>query len=447
MKNLIHYLRLVVWLAFFSITFGACMNRPASVQFFSGSWKELLTEARKQNKPIFVEVHTVWCGPCRQMEKQAFPNSEVAAAFNAKFINYQIDMEQGEGPMLRKEYAIMAVPTLLYFSPDGILIHRSKGYDDIAGLLADADEAIKAAKAPSKLSELEAKYASGRRDTPFLRTYLIQRAETGQPHPEALATYLSQIPQTDWSSAETIVLIAKHNQVASSSSFEWLLAYGSGLKGDDKATANTRWTIIKEADRILQTESIQATTAADLDRLVNLKRRINHISSDGKMTADNDAFLINQLRMEFYERTRNQAGYRTLALAVGKRFMAMSVDSLRALDAYSAEQAKIPAKPGVTTQSQQGFYSGHVANELHKLTTAYLSVMTNPSDLEQALAWSERATLLLPAWPFLDAQTRVLHRLGRKNEAIAKQQELIARVKATGENPADYEKTLTTFGH
>lgn len=408
-----------------------------------------MAEAQKQNKPIFVEVHTVWCGPCRLMERQAFPDSKVATVFNETFINYHIDLEKGEGPTLQKKYAITAVPTLLYLSADGLLVHRSSGYDDIEGLLADADKAIHVLNVPSQLSEQETAYKNGRRDPEFLRTYLIRRAKSGQPHPEALATYLGHIPQTNWSSAEHVALIAKHNQSATSPSFVWLLDYGSSLI-NDPAKANTRWTIVKEADRILQLELAQAKTAADLNQLVELRRRIDNVASDGKITADNEAFLINRLRMEFYERTKDQAGYRALALAAGNRLMAMSVDSLRALDAYSAKQANKRAT-AVATQSkkgamaQYGFYSGHVANELHKLTDAYLSIMVTPADIEQALAWSERATLLLPAPPFIDAQIRVLHRLGRKEEAISKQQQLIAVVKATGEDASDYEKTLVLF--
>ncbi|MEZ0540995.1 hypothetical protein [Fibrella arboris] len=76
---------------------------------------------------------------------------------------------------------------------------------------------------------------------------------------------------------------------------------------------------MKEADRIFQAELDQAKTEADLDWLVSLRRRSNNLVSDGKITADNEAYLISQLRMKCYERTRNQAGYRPLALAAGNR--------------------------------------------------------------------------------------------------------------------------------
>ena len=33
------------------------------IEFFHGSWEEALAEAKKQEKPIFVDAFTTWCGP------------------------------------------------------------------------------------------------------------------------------------------------------------------------------------------------------------------------------------------------------------------------------------------------------------------------------------------------------------------------------------------------
>ena len=36
------------------------------IQFETGSWKEVLQKAKQENKLIFVDLYTTWCGPCIQ---------------------------------------------------------------------------------------------------------------------------------------------------------------------------------------------------------------------------------------------------------------------------------------------------------------------------------------------------------------------------------------------
>ena len=38
-------------------------------EFFKGSFKEALAEAKKENKKLMVDCYTLWCGPCRFMSK------------------------------------------------------------------------------------------------------------------------------------------------------------------------------------------------------------------------------------------------------------------------------------------------------------------------------------------------------------------------------------------
>lgn len=114
-------------------------DEPAGIRFFSGSWQEVLTEAKRQNKPVFVDFHTTWCPPCRRMAREAFPNPAVGEKFNEHFINYQVDAEVGEGFNLAKRYAVESYPTALYLIPTGELIHRAVGYGGVKSMLQQAD--------------------------------------------------------------------------------------------------------------------------------------------------------------------------------------------------------------------------------------------------------------------------------------------------------------------
>jgi hypothetical protein len=43
-------------------------TREQGIQFFEGSWSDVVAAAAEQNKLIFVDAYTVWCGPVTDQE-------------------------------------------------------------------------------------------------------------------------------------------------------------------------------------------------------------------------------------------------------------------------------------------------------------------------------------------------------------------------------------------
>ena len=83
------------------------------VIFEKGTWKEVLEKANRENKIIFVDIYTSWCGPCKLMASKEFVQEKAGEYFNPRFVSVKIDMEKGEGVELRKRYDVNAYPTLL----------------------------------------------------------------------------------------------------------------------------------------------------------------------------------------------------------------------------------------------------------------------------------------------------------------------------------------------
>ena len=98
------------------------------IYFTQGRWQDISAMAKKTGKYIFVDAYTIWCGPCKRMKSETFLEEKVAAYFNDNFINYAIDMEQGEGIRLAIDWEVFAYPSLLFFSPEGTLITRRIGF-------------------------------------------------------------------------------------------------------------------------------------------------------------------------------------------------------------------------------------------------------------------------------------------------------------------------------
>ncbi len=96
--------------------------------FFQGTWADLLKESQKTGKPIFLDAFAAWCGPCRMMAANTFPDEEVGKFYNERFINYKLDMEKGEGPALKMKYRVTHYPTYLFLDSQGNLKYRKVGY-------------------------------------------------------------------------------------------------------------------------------------------------------------------------------------------------------------------------------------------------------------------------------------------------------------------------------
>jgi thiol-disulfide isomerase/thioredoxin len=138
------------------------------IQFNNGTWNEILALAKKENKPIFIDCFTVWCGPCTTMSSTVFMDQAVADYFNATFINAKIDMEKGEGIDIKEKYEVSAFPTFLYLDNDGNVINRMVGSMPASEFIAKAKSGL----SETGLAKMRDKYVKGERSSSFVLDYL-----------------------------------------------------------------------------------------------------------------------------------------------------------------------------------------------------------------------------------------------------------------------------------
>jgi thioredoxin-related protein len=126
---------------FLLLGLGLSLQSFGQIVFETGTWAEVKAKAKKENKMIFVDAFTVWCGPCKWMAKNTFTDPKVGEYYNTHFVNYKFDMEKGEGPKFARDFKVEAYPTLLYFSANGEVVYRSEGSQDASGFLAEGKRA------------------------------------------------------------------------------------------------------------------------------------------------------------------------------------------------------------------------------------------------------------------------------------------------------------------
>ncbi len=100
------------------------------IVFVKGTWAQILKKAKAENKIIFFDAYTTWCGPCKLLQKNVFTRADVAGIYNKHFINVKVDMESGEGPMLAKKYPLEGYPTLFFIDGDGKVVEEVIGYQN-----------------------------------------------------------------------------------------------------------------------------------------------------------------------------------------------------------------------------------------------------------------------------------------------------------------------------
>lgn len=145
------------------------------IDFFHGTFDEALQLAEEEEKLVFVDVYTTWCGPCKVMSQTVFPDEEVGEYFNARFVSFKLDAEDMaiDGPRISNTYDIGAYPTLLFLNPDGTEIGRGVSGYDIEGLLGLAEDILNEQSTnPERLAELRAQYEEGDRDKDLVQEYL-----------------------------------------------------------------------------------------------------------------------------------------------------------------------------------------------------------------------------------------------------------------------------------
>ncbi len=162
-------LRTVVFLSLFvtSVSFAQENN---GIVFTEKPFEEILAQAKAEDKIIFMDAYTTWCGPCKWLAANVFTDPEVGAYFNDNFINTKFDMEKGEGIELARRYNVRAYPTLLFINGDGELVHRICG----ASPAPDFLERSKVVENETKnIGYYLKEYDNGNRSLDFLANYYL----------------------------------------------------------------------------------------------------------------------------------------------------------------------------------------------------------------------------------------------------------------------------------
>ncbi len=205
------------------------------IEFFHGTWAEAQEKAKTEEKLIFVDAYASWCGPCKRMASQVFPQEKVGSFFNANFVNLKIDMEKPENAEFAGKYPVSAYPTLMFLDGTGKVVQKAVGGKDADQLLEFAQKVLGRA---DKSADYEKQYAEGNRDPKFLLDYVRALNAAGKPSLKITNEYLAT--QTDYTTDFNLQFLYEGTVEADSRVFDLLVKNQSkavALLGEEKVNA------------------------------------------------------------------------------------------------------------------------------------------------------------------------------------------------------------------
>jgi thiol-disulfide isomerase/thioredoxin len=386
MKNLI---------AAVCIVFCYCAQAQG-IRFESAAWNEIREKAAKENKLIFVDAYTSWCGPCKTMAKNTFTQKSVGEFYNANFINVKMDMENGEGPSLAKLYDVLCYPNLLFINADGKLVHRSAGFmkpDDFI-------ELGKNAMIPAQtFVSLQDKYASGNYDPAFLTGYLKYLSNSCLPVGDAAVKHLEKQDES--------LLTSKHN-----------------------------WDILNE----------HVTDVHSKPFKYFLQNRGRYISVYGDSVVNNKIFnsFLDAATVQMYSKNADSS-LMMLRHTIGRLKFAREEELMLTIDANAGLHKKDWPRYFSASGILIDKFRGADSDFLNNVSWTIFENSNDKAHLEAAEAWAKRSVELKEASANLDTYACLMNKNGKKKQAIEVEKKAIALAKANGEETADLEKTLKGF--
>jgi hypothetical protein len=86
---------------------------------------EAFEKARRENKPVLLDIGAVWCHWCHVMDRESYENPATAEIINAKFVAVKVDRDERPDVDTRYQSAVSAIsgqggwPLTAFLTPDG----------------------------------------------------------------------------------------------------------------------------------------------------------------------------------------------------------------------------------------------------------------------------------------------------------------------------------------
>ena len=352
--------------------------------FETGNVASVFEKAKKENKLIFVDAMTSWCGPCKHMAKHVFTNDTVADYYNSHFVNLKLDMEKGDGLDFATKYNVSCYPNMMFLDANGNVIHRVAGSIPVAQFLDFA----KTTNTPEKtFGALKTKYESAALNESTVLSYInLLMGCCLDPSQKAL-NYIASVKEEDLLKQTNWIVMRDFSYDHESREIKYFLKNQSVFEakfGKDTVEQKlqqlgksyfSKYTRAKEFDEPAYEKAKKEFTAlkwphtddiifeSDLEAYgrFNKAKYYELAAAEFQKHYNNNANALNSMAWDFYEQVSDKTLLKS-AISMAKRACELNKNNEYAyLDTYAAvlykageyKEAEIMANMAITKAKEQ----------------------------------------------------------------------------------------------
>ncbi|MFC4144239.1 thioredoxin family protein [Pedobacter mendelii] len=377
----------------------SAQSSSIGIEFFKGTWTDVLAESKKQQKLIFIDFYTDWCPPCKRMDAEIFPDKMVGEAYNELFINYKVNAEKGNGIELAKKFGVRAYPTWVFVDELGNMVLRADDYMSAANFIGLGKRAVLQRNAKGSLAQFEKRFLNGERELAFLREYIAKLTSMKVTNSSVLNTYVKCLPADKINHADEIMFLGKNIGFVKSDAAQLVLSNFNVLSKDQQQEIN------KPMFAMLRNEFAEARKDK---RYSDEEKAINDI--DLLLPSMNEAQLntVNHFKLLFYTERKDVNRMKVVGYAIASKLILIPDEIIDKKNQEFYNEIMAPFLSGKEDSTKiPGFaeekkiikknYSADIASRLYMVSEAYFKTL-QPNDraLHDALQWIERAHALTP---------------------------------------------------
>ena len=358
---------------------------------------EAYAKAKAENKLIFIDCFTTWCGPCKMMSRDIFPQKEVADFFNKNFINLKLDMEKPGNLSVAEKYEINAYPSFLFLDSTGNMVHKAIGSMDAAALI-ELGKAVTDSK--NSVQIVAQKIKDGDRSIETLRRYFTLNPYA--PENESLVVdYFNTLPDEQKYSEETWNLCNQFVRNPASAPFQFFL--------NNKAKFEAKFG--KKVTDERTKEFFYYTYTNDNSNFESLR------NIDTQLFDKTKAEIVRNEAYSTYRKNKNKETWANFIQAATPYY-----------NNYVTEAARL----------------NQIAWMIHETNQKF----NDKSILKLGLEWAKKAYKLAPDNDaVIDTYAHLLYDTGNKKTAVLTEQKAVAAAQKAGatDRAEEFKKTVESF--
>lgn len=369
------------------------------------NWDAVVAQAKKENKYIFVDCFTTWCGPCKYVSSKIFPMKNVGEFYNKSFVNVKLQIDETAkdnadilasrkvAKEFETKYKISVYPTFLVFDNSGKLVHKFCGAGDDKFMIENAGNGLDKEK---QYYSLVSMFENGNRDGKFVAKLCKAAADANDNAEEYLKTYVAS--QKNIFTAESADLLLMNITNANGIAFKTI------YPNKEKWYSITEKSLVDDAIKNAVEDEVYEYIQKSKSEKINWTEIAKTLETK-------------------YPEFGNEAAVK------GKIVMSMNSQDWKEFETGLRE----------SIEKYPNMFSG--AEEFNAIAWSVFENIDDKSLVERALFWSKQSMEKTENPAFMDTYANLTYKLGNKEEAIAIEEKAMNKLTDATEKK-NYQATI-----